>query len=94
MHIVHVVTRLLRAGSEENTIETCRWQVEAGHRVTLVHGQDWDRYWTHNLPRGVERRKVPELVHAVRPAQDARALKALQRLYVAIAPDVIHTHQS
>ena len=42
MHIAHLVTRLLRAGSEENTLAPCQWQVEAGHRVTLIHGDSHD----------------------------------------------------
>ena len=45
MHIVHVLTRLLRAGSEENTIATCLWQAQAGHKVTLIHGRDFDPSW-------------------------------------------------
>lgn len=47
MHIVHILTRLLRAGSEENTIETCRWQANAGHQVTLIHGPGHDPVVEH-----------------------------------------------
>ncbi|MEM8654407.1 MAG: glycosyltransferase [Pseudomonadota bacterium] len=94
MHIVHVVTRLLRAGSEENTVETCRWQAAAGHRVTLVHGVAHDPYWEGHLPPGVTRIAVPDMVHPVHPVQDRRAVTALRRLYRDLAPDVIHTHQS
>lgn len=94
MHIAHLVTRLLRAGSEENTLATCRWQVEAGHRVTLIHGDTHDPFWEQNMPQGVERIAVPEMVHPVRPVQDARAVARLRQVYREIAPDVIHTHQS
>ena len=94
MHIVHVITRLLRAGSEENTIETCRWQAAQGHRVTLLHGAEWDPHWESNMPQGVTRIAVPEMVHTVRPAQDARAVQALRTLYRKLSPDVVHTHQS
>lgn len=94
MHIAHLVTRLLRAGSEENTLATCQWQVEAGHRVTLIHGDGHDPYWENNMPVGVERIAVPEMVHAVRPMQDIRAVARLRSVYRDIAPDVIHTHQS
>ncbi|WP_415919318.1 glycosyltransferase [Tateyamaria sp. SN6-1] len=94
MHIVHLVTRLLRAGSEENTIATCQWQVAAGHRVTLVHGADVDPFWRDHLPAGIDRIAVPQMVHPVRPRQDAQALAALRALYRQLAPDVIHTHQS
>ncbi|MEL6619004.1 MAG: glycosyltransferase [Pseudomonadota bacterium] len=94
MHIAHVLTRLLRAGSEENTLETCRWQAAQGHRVTLIHGDTHDSYWDARMPEGVARIAVPEMVHPIRPAQDARAVARLRALYRDIAPDVIHTHQS
>ncbi|WP_299154530.1 glycosyltransferase [uncultured Tateyamaria sp.] len=94
MHIAHVLTRLLRAGSEENTLATCRWQVAAGHRVSLIHGNMCDPFWHDHLPRGVTRIAVPEMVHPIRPVQDARAVTRLRALYRDLRPDVIHTHQS
>lgn len=94
MHIAHVVTRLLRAGSEENTLATCRWQIAAGHRVSLVHGNICDPYWADNLPDGVACFRVPDMVHPLRPRQDARAIGQLRALYRHLQPDVIHTHQS
>lgn len=94
MHIAHLVTRLLRAGSEENTAETCRWQARAGHDVTLIHGADSDPWWYENPIPGVRLICVPQLVHPVRPLADMRAVLALRRLYRNIQPDVIHTHQS
>lgn len=94
MRIVHVVTRLLRAGSEENTAETCRWQALQGHCVTLVHGAEVDPWWHDNPIPGVRLLACPSLVHALRPAADARALAALRGLMRQLAPDVIHTHQS
>lgn len=94
MHIVHVITRLLRAGSEENTIETCRWQAAAGYRVTLLHGRESDPSWFRAPPPGVALRELPDLVHPVSPLADARAVSALRKAYRALSPDVIHTHQS
>lgn len=94
MRIVHVVTRLLRAGSEENTVACCRWQAEAGHEVVLVHGAEADPGLLRDPPPGVRLVAVPEMLHPIRPLADARALAALRRLYLALRPDVIHTHQS
>ena len=94
MHIVHLLTRLLRAGSEENTLETCRWQIAQGHRVSLIHGTAPDPYWEDHLPPGLTRISLPEMVHPVHPARDMRALIRLRQIYRQLAPDVIHTHQS
>lgn len=94
MHIVHVLTRLLRAGSEENTIATCLWQAKAGHKVTLLHGRDFDPRWYQTELPGVKLKLVYDLVHPIRFAEDLRAVLALRRLYRELWPDVIHTHQS
>ncbi|TMV05605.1 glycosyltransferase family 4 protein [Ruegeria sediminis] len=94
MHILHLVTRLLRAGSEENTVATCRWQARAGHRVTLLHGADFDRGWYDDPSPGLKLVRLPSLVHPLDPLSDWRALTALRRLYRDLRPDVIHTHQS
>ncbi len=94
MHIVHVLTRLLKAGSEENTMATARWQAEAGHRVTVIHGRDAAPDWVQEAGPGITLRAVPEMVHPIRPLADLRALIALRRVFRALQPDVIHTHQS
>ena len=70
MRIVHVVTRLLRAGSEENTLACCRWQAEAGHEVVLVHGAEADAALA--AAAGVRCIALPEMVHPIRPYADAR----------------------
>ena len=92
MHIVHLLTRLLRAGSEENTLETCRWQIAQGHRVSLIHGAAPDPYWEDHLPQGLTRILLPEMVHQIHPVQDMRAVLRLRQIYRALQPDVIHTH--
>lgn len=94
MHIVHVVTRLLRAGAEENTLETCRYQAQAGHKVTVVHGHDFDPFWYENRIEGVDLIAVEQMIHPVDPHADWRAYKKLCTLFGTLAPDVIHTHQS
>ncbi|MBC8481944.1 MAG: glycosyltransferase family 1 protein, partial [Planctomycetes bacterium] len=38
MKIVHVITRLILGGAQENTIITCRELQKRGHDVTLITG--------------------------------------------------------
>ncbi|MFK8080959.1 MAG: glycosyltransferase [Granulosicoccus sp.] len=92
--IVHVVTRLLRAGSEENTLATCDYQIACGHEVYLVHGKDFDAEYAKTLNPRLQRIRVPELVHPIAPWDDIRGVRALKKLYLTIRPDVVHTHQS
>lgn len=94
MKVVHVLTRLLRAGSEENTIATCIGQVREGHEVWLVHGDDFDpRYYERDL-HGVRLVRVGSLRHPISPVWDGRALLDLARIFRKLKADVVHTHQS
>lgn len=55
---------------------------------------DMTPWWNTNMPRGVRRIELPQLLHPLEPRADFKALKALRALYREIRPDVIHTHQS
>ena len=92
--IVHVVTRLLRAGSEENTLFSCRFQVAAGHRVILVHGRDFDPSVAERARAICEVVRIPSLVHPLSARSDPRAVRDLARLFRRERADVVHTHQS
>ena len=94
LRIVHVVTRLLRAGSEENTVATALWQAGQGHEVTILHGGEADPFWGPVLDGRVGVQALPALVHPIRPLADWRATAALREAYRGCLPDVIHTHQS
>ncbi|MFK7861602.1 MAG: glycosyltransferase [Granulosicoccus sp.] len=92
--IVHVLTRLLRAGAEENTLATCDYQIACGHEVYIVHGKDYDAEYVKTLNPLLQRIQVPEMVHPIAPWHDWKGLQALKKLYAKIQPDVVHTHQS
>ncbi len=94
MRIVHVMTRALRAGSEENTFATCDWQVNTGHEVIAIHGHEFDPFWHSHAPPGVQVTACPEMFYPVAPLQDMRAMQALARMLHRLKPDVVHTHQS
>ena len=92
--IVHVITRLLRAGAEENTLASCLHQLAAGHDVIVVYGAEFDESYRAELPTELRLIQVPELVQPVAPGSDVAALLAMRRLFRRLRPDVIHTHQS
>jgi len=94
LHIVHVLTRLLRAGSEENVIATCLGQADQGHRVTLVFGREHDPSYQDQLGDRIALECVESLVHPIDPAADLRATIAMTRLFRDLKPDIVHTHQS
>jgi len=97
MKIVHVITRLILGGAQENTLLTCREQARLGHDVTLLAGPP-------EGPEGslVEAARampirfvlVPPLVRAVDPWHDLEAYLDLAKHFRDIHPDVVHTHSS
>ncbi len=97
MRIVHVITRLIIGGAQENTILTCEGLREQGHEVFLVSGPTTGPEGSLE-PRardgGYDFEIVPSLIRQVCPFQDVRALFALNRLFKRLRPDVVHTHSS
>lgn len=94
MNIVHVITRFVRGGADENTLITCNAQVAGGDRVHLVHGAEFSAEMIARLDPRVEVHEVPALARPVRPVGDLAALLALVRLMAALKPDIVHTHTS
>ncbi len=92
--VVHVLTRWLRAGSEENTLITAQAQAAAGWRVIILHGRDFDPEMRDEAARVADLRCVEAMVHPVSPFEDLCAVWILWRLFRHLHPDVVHTHQS
>src|SRR4030081_1757391 len=98
MRIVHVITRLIVGGAQENTLLTVEGlHHRYGDDVTLItgpaegpEGDLFDR--AKQLGRKVE--LMPELVRAIRPATDLKAYGLLRRSFRRLKPDVVHTHSS
>jgi glycosyltransferase involved in cell wall biosynthesis len=94
MIVAHVITRLLRAGSEENTIGTCLAQADAGNQVVLIHGSEWSPTQAARCSSKMRLIEVKELVHAIDPRKDIQAIRTLRALFRDMRPTVVHTHQS
>ncbi len=97
MKIVHVITRLIVGGAQENTLLSCEGQHDLGHDVTLITGPALG-------PEGslMERARgfgykvevIEEMRRAILPLKDWRTYKRLVRRFGEIKPDVVHTHSS
>lgn len=98
MRVVHVITRMIVGGAQENTRYNCIDLVrEHGDDVTLITGPT----------RGAEGKLletakdpdlavivVPPLIRSILPWQDFRAYRQVCKLIHAIQPDVVHTHSA
>ncbi|MBC23206.1 MAG: glycosyl transferase family 1 [Phycisphaerae bacterium] len=98
MKIMHISTRLILGGSQENTLISCRGQVASGHEVMLVHGPIYGPEGSMQVDaeaiEGLVRVESPGMVRQVNPISDARCLKHLGRVIDSWKPDVVHTHSS
>ena len=103
LRILHISTRLIQGGSQENTVLSCEGQVALGHEVHLAYGPIYgpegsyfDRANDYRGPKG-ERIHMHELRHLMRelsPIKDIRASRELYRYIKDLKPDIVHTHSS
>jgi len=98
MRIMHISTRLILGGSQENTVLSCEGQADCGHTVSLVFGPIYgpegsllERVQSHG---GIEAIETPNLARELAPLRDLRCLRDLKALIAAWKPDVVHTHSS
>ncbi len=97
MKIVHIITRLILGGAQENTILTCEGLHRRGHEVALItgpplgpEGQLLDRARSGGY-RVIE---LNSLRRAINPFHDIPAYRQLKRLLTELDPDIVHTHSA
>ena len=98
MKVVHVITRLILGGAQENTLYNCEDLIERhGDDVTLITGPaegpegDLIERARKNIPDVVV---LPELKRAIDPRVDRVAYQRLNEEIGRRKPDVVHTHSS
>ncbi|TVQ54748.1 MAG: glycosyltransferase family 1 protein [Phycisphaerales bacterium] len=95
---MHISTRLILGGSQENTVLSCEGQAGRGHDVSLVYGPIYGPEGSmlkHVRKHGkIETIETPNLVRELAPIRDARCLRDLRKIIRDRKPDVVHTHSS
>src|SRR5437763_16414839 len=91
LRILHVATRHRVGGAERNLLYTVSRELERGFEVHVAVGTSDLRT---DFPPGVRLYPLPDLVRAVSPAADRRALNRIKSLIRTERFDVVHTHQS
>lgn len=98
LRILHISTRLILGGSQENTILSCIGAADRGHRVGLAYGPIYGPEGSllqRALGDGrIETFEVSSLVRRIAPLKDLRAYWQMRRLIRRWRPDVVHTHSS
>ena len=103
MRILHISTRLILGGSQENTVLSCEGQARLGHDVHLAFGPiygpegsllDRVRAFRTGDGRRITTHVVPDMIRAIHPLRDCRGYRQLITLIRTLKPDVVHTHSS
>lgn len=97
MRIVHIITRLIVGGAQENTLLSCKGQHDRGHDVTLITGPPLGPEGSlldRARNEGYRVEVIDDLRRAIQPLRDWRSYRGLIRRLRELKPDVVHTHSS
>ncbi len=97
MRIVHIITRLIVGGAQENTLISCQRQHQRGHEVILMTGPaigPEGSLMDRAVAEGYRVEVLGDLRRAILPLRDFRAYRRLVRRLRELRPDIVHTHSS
>lgn len=97
MKIVHIITRLILGGAQENTLITCRLLAERGHDVTLITGPALGpegELFNQTKNQKYKTIVVDKLIRAICPVYDSIAYFEIEKHLKTFVPDVVHTHSA
>ena len=98
MKIMHIITRMIVGGAQENTLYNCLDLVNLyGDQVMLVTGPSLGA--EGNLLQQTDHaaldvQNIDSLIRSINPVQDFQALAQLKSLIRQWKPDVVHTHSA
>jgi glycosyltransferase involved in cell wall biosynthesis len=103
---IHIITRMDKGGSAENTLLTVKGLDKSVYDVTLINGLSFESMMTSGESKAVEESladaqkngirviTMPELVREIRPLSDLKSLYHLTRILKRECPHIVHTHTS
>ena len=78
--IIHIITRLLNGGADENTVFTCNHSVAIGDDVTLLTGQEQNKEILSKIDNRVQLVVVKDLINEINPIKDLLALFQIKNI--------------
>ena len=97
MRIVHIITRLIIGGAQENTLLSCIGQHQRGHDVTLITGPSLGpegSLMERAHAAGFKVETLDVMRRSILPGKDLATYRALKWRLRELDPDVVHTHSS
>lgn len=97
LKIVHIITRLILGGAQENTLITCKLLAERGHDVTLVTGPALGP--EGDLYEFAQNQKfnfliLNDLRRQINPHYDIPAYFQIKDVLRELKPQIVHTHSA
>jgi glycosyltransferase involved in cell wall biosynthesis len=97
MKIVHIITRLILGGAQENTLITCKELAARGHDVTLITGPALGpegELFEQTKNQKYKTIIIGKLRRQINPFYDIPAYYELKKILTEIQPDIVHTHSA
>lgn len=98
MRVMHVITRMIVGGAQENTLYNCLDLArEFGDEVKLITGPSEGaegKLLAQTDTQGLLIDNHPSLIRSISPLHDYRALQKLKAAIRDWCPDVVHTHSA
>ncbi|MHC4556394.1 MAG: glycosyltransferase family 4 protein [Planctomycetota bacterium] len=97
MKIVHIITRLILGGAQENTLITCKLLAQRGHNVTLITGPALGpegELFEQTKDKGYKVIVIDRLRRAINPYNDTVSYFQIKEHLRQLRPDIVHTHSA
>lgn len=94
VRVLHLITRLVPGGAQDNTLVTCELHDRARYEVHVAGNPDGSLVERARAASDGRFHPIPDLVHPLDPLRDARALWQILRLLRRERFDLVHGHSS
>ena len=97
MKIVHIITRLILGGAQENTLITCKLLAQRGHDVTLITGPALGpegELFEQTKNQKYKTIVVDKLRRPICPLYDTISYFQIKKHLQRLQPDIVHTHSA
>jgi glycosyltransferase involved in cell wall biosynthesis len=97
LRIVHIITRLILGGAQENTLITCKLLAQRGHDVTLITGPaigPEGELFNQTKNQKYKVIIIDQLRRAIEPVKDFISYRKIKKYLRQLQPDIVHTHSA
>jgi len=92
--IVHVITRFINGGAEENTLISCNYSAKIGDDVYLIIGKEFQKEILSKIHPKVKLILIKNLKREINIFNDLLAFYRIYLIIKKIKPSIVHTHES